>query len=246
MSTHLHRRRTAQGFTLIEVLVVVAIRHPGVGGHAMRTPSYLQRSRVPAGLDALQSYFTRMEQRFQDSGNYAQRQRLRHRRTTVQNYTVTCAITGGGTGYTATATGTGALSGYTYTINSSRHPRNTTVAPQGRASGQLLEHQGGDMRCLMPRAAAARGVTLIELMVAWRCWLCWWPQAAPYMGDMVTNSRLRESGNLLLAETLIAQSEAIKRNTPCACRHGADTVQVHDMTTPGRRCCCARAAAPTA
>jgi type IV fimbrial biogenesis protein FimT len=46
------------------------------------------------------------------------------------------------------------------------------------------------------------------------------------MGDMVVNSRLRESGNLLFSEALLAQSEAIKRNTtvrvstsaaPCRC-----------------------------
>jgi hypothetical protein len=37
--------------------------------------------------------------------------------------------------------------------------------------------------------------------------------AAPFFGDMVVNSRLREAGNLLLTETLMAQSEAIKRNT---------------------------------
>ncbi|MBK9359798.1 MAG: GspH/FimT family pseudopilin [Rubrivivax sp.] len=90
------------------------------------------------------------------------------------------------------------------------------------------------MRCLrVPAAAAARGVTLIELMVGLAVLAVLVAAAAPYMGDMVMNSRLRESGNLLFAETLIAQSEAIKRNTNVRVSTGADTVQVHDMTTPG-------------
>ncbi len=141
MSTHLHRRRTAQGFTLIEVLVVVAIAAI-LGSVAMPSfLSYLQRSRVPAGLDALQSYFTRMEQRFQDAGNYANGSACAITVPTVSNYTVTCALTGGGTGYTATATGTGALSGYTYTINSNGQ-RNTTSHPKGAPSGNCWSIRG--------------------------------------------------------------------------------------------------------
>lgn len=88
-------------------------------------------------------------------------------------------------------------------------------------------------RLIAPAAAGARGVTLIELMVGLAVLAVLVATAAPYMGDMVMNSRLRESGNLLFAETMIAQSEAIKRNTNVRVSTGADTVQVHDMATPG-------------
>lgn len=140
------RRAVARGFTLIEILVVVAIVAILASVAMPSYTAYIQRSKVPLGLDTLQSYFTRMEQRFQDSGTY--------RKTVagadvcaidppaaVQNYTVTCVITGGGTGYTATATGTSTLSGYTYTINSSG-TRATTAHPKGVPAGNCWSIKG--------------------------------------------------------------------------------------------------------
>lgn len=85
----------------------------------------------------------------------------------------------------------------------------------------------------MPRAAT-RGVTLVELMVGLAVMAVLVAAAGPFMGDLVVNSRLRESGNTLFAEALMAQSEAIKRNTTVrVTTTGGDTVQVHDMTNPG-------------
>jgi len=82
-------------------------------------------------------------------------------------------------------------------------------------------------------ARRLRGVTLVELMVALAVMAVLVAAAAPFMGDLVVNSRLRESGNELFTEALVAQSEAIKRNTTVrVSTTGGDTVQVHDMTTP--------------
>jgi len=82
-------------------------------------------------------------------------------------------------------------------------------------------------------ALRLRGVTLVELMVALAVMAVLVAAAAPFMGDLVVNSRLRESGNVLFTEALVAQSEAIKRNTTVrVSTTGGDTVQVHDMTTP--------------
>lgn len=119
-----------RGFTLVEVMVTVGIVAI-LGSIAMPSyQAYLQRSRVPAGLDALSAYFTRMEQRYQDTGNYANGTSCGVAVPAAANYTVTCVLSNSGQGYTATATGGGPLSGYTYTINQAG-ARNTTAHPKG-------------------------------------------------------------------------------------------------------------------
>ncbi|MEF7615455.1 GspH/FimT family pseudopilin [Aquincola sp. MAHUQ-54] len=61
-------------------------------------------------------------------------------------------------------------------------------------------------------AAPQRGLTLIELMVTITIGGILMMAGAPYLGDYIQNSRLREAGNSALSAALFAQSEAIKRN----------------------------------
>ncbi|NRF66142.1 prepilin-type N-terminal cleavage/methylation domain-containing protein [Aquincola sp. S2] len=64
------------------------------------------------------------------------------------------------------------------------------------------------------RAAVARGLTLIEVMVALVIGALLLSVAGPHFGDFIVNSRMREGAHSLLAHALYAQSEALKRNTP--------------------------------
>lgn len=75
-------------------------------------------------------------------------------------------------------------------------------------------------------------MTLVELLVGIAVLAILATAAAPYLGDYVINSRLREAGNLLFTESLIAQSEAVKRNTTVRVTTSGSTVQVLDMTVP--------------
>ena len=77
-----------------------------------------------------------------------------------------------------------------------------------------------------------RGLTLIELMVAFAIASMLALAAAPFFADYGINSRLREGGNALYAETLFAQSEAIKRNRVVRVSSAASTITVEDMTVP--------------
>lgn len=83
-----------------------------------------------------------------------------------------------------------------------------------------------------PAASAQRGLTLIELMIALAIGALLLATGAPYLGDYMSNSRLRENGNLLFTEALIAQSEAVKRNTTVRLSTNGSSIQVIDMTVP--------------
>jgi type IV pilus assembly protein PilE len=130
-----------RGFTLVEVMVTVAIVAILASIAMPAYTAYIQRSRVPAGLDALQSYFTRMEQRFQDSGNYANAAACAVAVPVVQNYVISCVVVPGGATYVARATGTGTLSGYVYTIDSNG-TRTTAGHPKGLPPGNCWSIKG--------------------------------------------------------------------------------------------------------
>lgn len=137
------RRHCAAGFTLIEVMITVAIVATLSAVAMPSYTAYVQRAKVPAGLDALQTYFTRMEQRFQDAGTYAGASGCAIAVPAgVQSYTISCTTSGGGTGYTATATGSGTLAGYAYTIDSTG-TRRTTAHPKGAPGANCWSIRGG-------------------------------------------------------------------------------------------------------
>jgi type IV fimbrial biogenesis protein FimT len=72
----------------------------------------------------------------------------------------------------------------------------------------------------------ARGLTLVELMVALAI------AAVPSFQEYMANSRLREGGNTLFAQTLFAQSEAIKRNTVVRLALEGDQITITDRSDP--------------
>ena len=118
----------SRGFTLIEVMITVALLGILVAVALPNYSSYVQRSRVPAALEVLNSHFTRMEQRFQDVSSYGTGSTCGVTLPSSNDFDFTCTTTG--QTFTATATGKGNMSGYAYTINQ-QGERATTAHPKG-------------------------------------------------------------------------------------------------------------------
>ena len=85
---------------------------------------------------------------------------------------------------------------------------------------------------LSSQRTAQRGLTLVEIAVAMAIGAILLAVGSPFFGDTMSNSRLRENGNLLLTEALITQSEAIKRNSTVQLSTSGSTIQVIDVSVP--------------
>ncbi len=77
-----------------------------------------------------------------------------------------------------------------------------------------------------------RGLTLIELLVAMVIGGVLMVAAAPSFQEYRLNSSLRENGNALYSQTLLAQSEAIKRNATVRVAIDDGVIQVQDISDP--------------
>jgi type IV pilus assembly protein PilE len=123
-----------RGFTLIELMVAVAIVAILSAVALPAYNSYITRSRIPVALDALSAYRVRMEQRYQDTGSYGSGTCTPLPSTVDDgsNWTMTCALrtTAGGPGFLATVTGKGKMANYEYTIDQAGL-RATTSHPKG-------------------------------------------------------------------------------------------------------------------
>jgi type IV pilus assembly protein PilE len=112
------RRWTARkGFTLIELMIAVAVT--GILA-AIAFPSYsdyVRRSNASEAVTMLAEYMLRMEQASQDNGNYGTGTCAVTLPAATKYFTPTCVLGANAATYVAKVTGTGAMTGYTYAIN---------------------------------------------------------------------------------------------------------------------------------
>lgn len=121
-------RGRSQGFTLIEVMIVVAVI--GILA-AVALPSYndyVRRGQIPEAFTELSAYRARMEQYYQDNRNYGTAAKCAADSSAdgwnaftpanARYFAFACATSDSGQGYTITATGNAQSAvGHVYTIN---------------------------------------------------------------------------------------------------------------------------------
>jgi len=120
------------GFTLIEVMITVAI--VGILA-AVAIPSYsdyVRRGRITEAVTGLSDMRVKMEQYFQDNRSYANActaGTVAPLPTATAYFTYSCP-TATASAYTVTATGAGSMAGFVYTIDQT-NARATTGVPSG-------------------------------------------------------------------------------------------------------------------
>ena len=129
--------RTAHGFTLIELMVTVAIVAI-LGGTALPAyTDYVRRGQLPDAFSALADYRIKMEQYYQDRRNYGGSACAdvasgpawaNFTPGSASKFTFACSVLDSGQGYRVTATGkTGvAAAGHAYTVDHSNNQATTT------------------------------------------------------------------------------------------------------------------------
>jgi type IV pilus assembly protein PilE len=124
------RRWDAKGFTLIEVMIVVAIVAilSAIALPAYR--DYVLRGQLSDGRNQLSGWAARMEQFYQDNRNYGVSGAacgVVIGNTKYFNY----SCTNTGQAYALTATGTGSTTGFSYTLNQISTQGSTVAAAWG-------------------------------------------------------------------------------------------------------------------
>lgn len=131
-----HARLWAQrGFTLIEVMIVVAIVAILAAIALPNYSEYIKRGQIVDGITPLADMGAKMEQHFQDKRKYdgaCEASSIAPVPTATSRFQYTCSP--GATTFTVTATGRGAMDGFVFTLNE-KGQRTTTGAAEGWTKG---------------------------------------------------------------------------------------------------------------
>lgn len=141
----------SRGFTLIELMIAVAIVAILAAIAIPSYTDYIRRSRVTEAIATLSGMRVKMEQYYQDNRSYtgscgvAPPVTVANKPADTANWAYTCNPAPAGNNYFITATGQGTVAGFQYSLDQNNARVTTMVAPSlwpGSANCWVLKRDG--------------------------------------------------------------------------------------------------------